>query len=73
MDYRNVYKNVMASKNIQEIPIQNIYEQTINVFIDILNNMDNISLEWFLKEDKRLHLGIILIIISMIFYFLQDF
>ena len=57
---------------IQE-QLKRIYEQTINVFIDILNNMDNLSLEWFLKEDKRLHLGIILVIISMIFYFLQDF
>jgi hypothetical protein len=73
MDYRNVYKKVMASKNIEEIPIKNIYEQTLNVFIDIINNMNNMSFEWLLKEEKRLHLGIILVIISMIFYFLQDF
>lgn len=73
MDYRNVYKNVMALKNIEEIPIKNIYEETLNVLIDILNNMNNMSFEWLLKEEKRLHLGIILIICSMIFYFLQDF
>jgi hypothetical protein len=73
MDYRNVYKKVMVSKNIEEITINNIYEQTLNVLIDIINNTNNITLEWLLKEEKRLHLGIILVIISMIFYFLQDF
>jgi hypothetical protein len=73
MDYRNVYKNVMASKNIEEITINNLYEQTLNVIIDIINNTNNITVEWLLKEEKRLHLGIILVIISMIFYFLQDF
>ena len=73
MDYRNVYKKVMASKNIEEITVNNIYEQTLNVLIDIINNTNNITFEWLLKEEKRLHLGIILVIISMIFYFLQDF
>jgi hypothetical protein len=70
MDHRNIYKKTLSQPNFMFEPFGNEILETI---VEIINNYDQLSIKWLSNKNKRTHLGIILILLAIIIYFLQDF
>jgi|AACY02.14.fsa_nt_gi hypothetical protein len=70
MDYRNIYKNTLSQQNFI---FKTFGTEILETIVEIINNYDNLSIKWLSNKNKRTHLGIILILLAIIIYFLQDF
>jgi hypothetical protein len=73
-------------KPIYEFTVIELYKNTLQTLIDIINDLSNLKnnktslsimnynnefYDIFLKEDRRIYIGIVLIILSFIIYFID--
>lgn len=86
MDILPKVDNVTIKKQIKEYTLSDIYNGTLQTIIDIINEVTQLLTERkylsnktymtrlfsiFLQEDRKYFLGIILIFLSMILYFID--
>lgn len=79
-------KNVQLSKQIQDLTIGELYNGTIQTLIDVINELSAVMserkymsnesyrtklYEIFAKKERKLFIGIVMVVLSFILYFID--